>query len=99
MIAWGVGSGGVTLSSTDHEAMESAFAGEDWLRVFPGAVVVTLADDAHRLVLQEKLVVVSKEQLNSRAYFVMSPLMGSGTGIYRGFLPSTLWEPLVKKTA
>jgi hypothetical protein len=98
MIAWGVGNGAPPLSTVDHETMEAALAGEDWLLVFPGAAVVTLADDAHRQTLQQKLVAVSKEKLNSRAVFVMSPLMAPGTGIYRGFLPNPIWEPLNKKT-
>jgi hypothetical protein len=78
--------------------MEAALAGEDRLQLFPGVVVVTLADDAQRLALQEKLVAASKEKLNGRALFVMTPLMAPGTGIYRGFLPTPLWEPLNKKT-
>jgi hypothetical protein len=98
MIAWGVGEGGVPLQSADHQTMESALAGEDWLRVFPGVVVVTINDDAHRVVLQQKLAAISKERLNGRALFVMSPPMAAGSGIYRGFLPQPVWEPLNKKT-
>lgn len=98
LIAWGVGNGAVPLSPDDYQGIESAFAGEDWLLVFPGVAVVTLTDEAHRLSLQQKLVAVSKERLNSRVLFVISPLMAPGTGIYRGFLPAPMWEPLNKKT-
>jgi len=97
MIAWGAGNGGVPLSSTDHETMEAALAGKDWVRTFPGAVVVTLADDAERQVLQDKLVEASKA-INGRAFILISPLMATGTGIYRGFLQQPVWEPLNKKT-
>lgn len=98
MIAWGVANGGAPLSSNDHEFIMGAFEGEDRLFVFPGVAVVTLADDTGRLALQQKLTEVSKDRLGSRAVFVMSPLMAPGTGIYRGFLPQTIWEPLNKKT-
>jgi len=98
MIAWGVGAGGLPFSATEHEAMEAVLADEDWLRVFPGVVVVTLADEAQRVALQQRLVSASKDKLNSRALFVMSPLIGPGSGIYRGYLPTPIWEPLNKKT-
>jgi hypothetical protein len=98
MIAWGVSQGGVPLTLADHEAIESDLAGQDWLRVFPGVVVITLEGDAQRLALEQKLTALSKERFNSRLLFVMSPPMQSGSGIYRGFLPQPVWEPLNKKT-
>lgn len=78
--------------------MERTLAGEDYVQVFPGVVVLTLADDARRQALQNELVATSKDKLNGRALFVMTPLMAPGTGIYRGFLPTPTWEPLNKKT-
>jgi hypothetical protein len=97
MIAWGAGKDATPLSTADHAAMESALDGRDWVRAFPGAVVVTVANDAERQVLQDKLVEASKS-INGRAFVLISPLMATGTGIYRGFLQQPVWEPLNKKT-
>jgi hypothetical protein len=98
MIAWGVANGAQPLSSEEHEIVKEALDGEDWLLVFQGVAVITIADDAARLALQQKLVQVSQSKLNSRMLFLMSPITAPGSGIYRGFIPQPIWDPLNSKT-
>jgi hypothetical protein len=95
MIAWGTPNG-LPLLPADHEAMEAALAGHDWTRVFAGAGVLALKTESERLEVREKLTAVSRDQLGNRVHILISPVMQSGTGVYTGYVASTLWEQLNK---
>jgi hypothetical protein len=92
MIAWGRPNG-APLQPGDHEMMEAALAGYDYLRVFQGCGVVGLVGESQRAEIHQKLTAAS-QQIESRAHVLISPSIQGGTGFYTGYLASNLWDQL-----
>jgi len=97
MVSWGSPTVSTPLTAAAHEALEQALAPSDALKVFPGTLVVVIANDAERVEIQNKLVDVAKT-LGERVNILISPPMNGGP-VYRGYIPSTLWPELSKRTA
>jgi len=97
MIAWGSPVPSPPLQPGDHQRIEAVLAPYNFVRAFPGSGVLTLADDAQRMALEQQLIALITGELQNRVQFLTSPLIAPGTGIYRGYLISTVWEPINKK--
>ena len=93
MIAWGSPDPAAPLKPDEHQKIETALKGYDFMRVFPGAGVLTVADNDERLAVEQKVVAAIKQGLQGRVQVLISPLMGPGQ-FYRGFLPKSFWERL-----
>ena len=98
MIAWGSPDAAAPLMPGEHDRIEAALKGHDYMRVFPGAGVLTIADNEQRLAVEQQLVAIIKEHLPGRVQLLISPPMGPGQ-IYRGFLPKGYWERLNEKSS
>jgi hypothetical protein len=96
MIAWGSPNG--PLQASDHEAVEAVLRTYDFARAFAGAGVLTVADNPQRLLVETQLRALSRDQLQSRVQFLISPPMGASGFLYRGLLSQGLWEPINNKT-
>jgi hypothetical protein len=60
--------------------------------------VLTVADNPQRLLVETQLRALSRDQLQSRVQFLISPPMGASGFLYRGLLSQGLWEPINNKT-
>jgi hypothetical protein len=97
MIAWGSPKAEAPLQPQEHAKVEAALGKHDFVRVFPGAGVITVADNEQRIAIEQELVGVIKAGLQGRVQLLISPPMGPGP-IYRGFLPKSYWELLNEKS-
>lgn len=99
MIAWGSPNPAVSpLQPNDHALVEAVLQPYGFARAFPGAGVLTVTDNSQRLKLEEQLVTLSKDSLQNRVQFLISPPMGPTGFLYRGLLSQGLWEPINNKT-
>jgi hypothetical protein len=96
MIAWGSPNG--PLQPSDHQAVEAVLQPYAFVRAFAGAGVLTITDNPQRLQVEAQLSALSKDQLQSRVQFLISPPMGASGFLYRGLLSQGLWEPINNKT-
>jgi hypothetical protein len=95
MIAWGSYHAENPLSPSEHAAMEATLAGKEWVRVFPGCVVVQVSDAGEHKALKERLMGASAG-IGNRAHVLLSPPMLPNSGFYSGYLASNLWPELNK---
>jgi hypothetical protein len=98
MIAWGSPNPAKPLTPDEHQKMEAALKKHDFMKVFPGAGVLTIPDNEQRLAIESELVAVIKDGLQGRVQLLISPPMGPGQ-FYRGFLPKGYWEALNAKAS
>jgi hypothetical protein len=96
MIAWGSPDPARPLTSDEHTQIEAALQQHEFMRVFPGAGVLTVTDNDQRLAIESELVAVIKAGLQGRVQLLISPPMSPGQFFYRGFLPKGFWERLNK---
>ena len=97
MIAWGSPDPNAPLQPDDHARIEAVLSGHDFVRAFPGAGVLTIADNEQRLTLEQQLVAVIRDGLLGRVHILISPPQGPSNFLSRGFLPQAIWEPLNAK--
>jgi hypothetical protein len=93
MIAWGSPDPAAPLEPNEHQKIEAALKPHNFMRIFPGAGVLTIADNEQRLEVEQQLVATIKDGLQGRVQLLISPPMSSGQ-FYRGFLPKGFWERL-----
>jgi hypothetical protein len=98
MIAWGSPDPAAPLKPDEHQRIETVLKEHDFMLVFPGAGVLTIADNDQRLAVEQKLVAIIKKGLQGRVQLLISPPMGPGH-FYRGFLPKGYWELLNAKSS
>lgn len=99
MVAWGANNLNQPLTANQHQAVEAILQAYEPAFAFPGAAVITVADNPARLLVEADMTRLSQEQFAGRLVFIISPPIGATGFIYRGFLSQGRWEPINAKAA